>query len=276
MLRLQAAVLLGMRGDNGGLLYRHFSSFSSKYNPAADLLVQALLPWPWRRAEPARGQGKAGAQRPWAWQGAHGDASPSPKQKVWGRPGGARGPAAPRHAPPSHLAQNCRFLPFFCPVSPPPGGSWALSRLRTPHAAVRANNNARPLLANSIKALRAYLSPGNLSRVTLISNLLQPPPLPSVLCHLAGGCWPQWPWPWPWPPGAPGTSPAGRRAGDAGSAWVTRLPLAPRGSHPCVERCRVSVPRGSAPANGDPAAAAATRHWREPKSVISRARATRI
>lgn len=166
------------------------------------------------------------------------------------------------------------FSLFFCPVSPPPGGSWALSRLRTPHAAVRANNNARPLLANSIKALRAYLSPGNLSRVTLISNLLQPPPLPSVLCHLAGGCWPQWPW--PWPPGAPGTSPAGRRAGDAGSAWVTRLPLAPRGSHPCVERCRVSVPRGSAPANGDPAAAAATRHWREPKSVISRARATRI
>lgn len=220
MLRLQAAVLLGMRGDNGGLLYHHLSSFSSKYNPAADLLVQALLPRPWRRAEPARGQGKAGAQRPCAWQGAHGDASPSPKQKVWGRPGGARGPAAPRHAPPSHLAQNCRFLPFFCPVSPPPGGSWALSRLRTPHAVVRANNNARPLLAHSIKALRAYLSPGNLSTVTLISNLSQPPsaslrPVPSHRGLLAPVAL------------ALATRP------------VTRLPLAPRGSHPCVERCRV-------------------------------------
>lgn len=112
------------------------------------------------------------------------------------------------------------FSLFFCPVSPPPGGSWALSRLRTPHAVVRANNNARPLLAHSIKALRAYLSPGNLSTVTLISNLSQPPPaslrpVPSHRGLLAPVAL------------ALATRP------------VTRLPLAPRGSHPCVERCRV-------------------------------------
>lgn len=126
-----ATAPLGTRGDNGGLLITPSLPFLLNINP--------LKQFCWQEPRP-RGGEERGA-RPRASQGARRDGvtSPSPTRTIHSEappmpdPRGVCGPAAPLHAPSSHLLQirgvSCYVFGL---VSPPLGGSCVLTRLHVP------------------------------------------------------------------------------------------------------------------------------------------------